>query len=506
MDMQGLVRKYLEYWRRSSAKNKRKNVLRTKSPRLGKNLTVFNALSLVKNGTFSIWKVSKYRREKLLDGISVVKDLPFKSGQLTKCIYCTNSLPAQNFEHVFNSCWGGKHSTGQIICNACNASFAPVDRVFKPYTDFVMNAWQIKGERQKEIPVISTDSNYTIEKGAKPVKISEISLEQQADGGVRVRGNVQSKSEARRLVLERKSEIEASIGRPLNDDDMNHIYAQIRESRTEEEQVGKLVVSASLDFQAEYRSVAHTLIKCITLYNPDTSTSDDFQAVRAFARYDEGDWSTFAIDAEPIVTCSEGIDPNEARYNSAEIFYSAWLGKIIGVVTILGRVKRWIVLSHSYKGPDEILFVMERIHGGGKLDSVAFRKKIEMPTISLLNTTLTAPDPEQLTGDLARVAQSSISIDAPYVEFIRLSNKLFDKHTVLTKEFLNALTDMLIDYQKTIANVTGNNFNEDDVRKKLWCPGLENLLEKYNGSNLETPEVMKTILRNVENSISAVFA
>ncbi|UHA76263.1 hypothetical protein [Paenibacillus sp. 481] len=48
---------------------------------------------------------------------------------------------------MFNSCWTGKHKTGALICDECNASFgSEVDLAFKSYTKYQMNVWSLKGE------------------------------------------------------------------------------------------------------------------------------------------------------------------------------------------------------------------------------------------------------------------------------------------------------------------------------------------------------------------------
>ncbi|WP_063563823.1 hypothetical protein [Paenibacillus sp. O199] len=61
---------------------------------------------------------------------------------------------------------------------------------------------------------------------------------------------------------------------------------------------------------------------------------------------------------------------------------------------------------------------------------MAFRKTIEQP-IPLLETNLTAPILEQFGEEFVRIAQESVSFDAPYVECIGLSEKLLSTNTLI---------------------------------------------------------------------------
>lgn len=431
-----------------------------------------------------------------MEGLILEKDIPFQVGHLVQCIYCTNSLPAKSQEHTFNSCWAGKHTTGQIICDQCNGAFSAIDHVFAPYTRFIMNAWQFKGERHKEVPVIETESNYTIEKGAKPKRKSEVSMELQEDGKLRIRANVSSKSEARRLILDQKPMIEEKIGRILTDDEIKNILTQIRNINFVQEEVGTLNVDVNLRIHDEYRSAAHTLIKCMALFDPKTSISDHLSAVRDFARYDIGDLNDFAIDAKPVISLPQ-ISSLEVRYNSSEIYYSRLLGKIIGVVSILGRVKRWVVLSNEYSGPDQILFVMERIHNGGKLDTIRFRLEPHLPSIPLLETNFKTPSDEHFGQELAAIAQDSVSLDAPYNDFGIRIDKLNKKTTHLTKNYLDELTDVLLDYLKTLSSAVDNVFDREEKRIQIWQLGFEEVLTQWNLASLDHPQVKEKIASTI---------
>lgn len=85
------------------------------------------------------------------------------------CFYCGGHLPALKKEHIFNSSWTGKHKTGALICDECNAAFSfSVDTAFKSYTKYHMNVWSLKGERQKSVPTIETEGEIIIKSGAQP--------------------------------------------------------------------------------------------------------------------------------------------------------------------------------------------------------------------------------------------------------------------------------------------------------------------------------------------------
>ena len=85
---------------------------------------------------------------------------------INKCFYCNGTLPAKNKEHIFNSCWAGSHKTSKLICDRCNNKFSSIDGVFAPYTQFIMNAGEFKGERHRKIPEISLSDDYILAPGA----------------------------------------------------------------------------------------------------------------------------------------------------------------------------------------------------------------------------------------------------------------------------------------------------------------------------------------------------
>ncbi|MCU6791909.1 HNH endonuclease [Paenibacillus sp. WQ 127069] len=420
-------------------------------------------------------------------------DLPFQAKLLSGCIYCSGTLPAKNHEHIFTSCWGGTHKTGQLICDTCNSAYSQIDNSFAPYTKYVMNAWQFKGQRHKEVPKIATETNYTIEKGAKPKRKSEVSFELQEDGGLRIRANVSSKSEARKLILNQKGLIEEKIGRKLTDDDVEKIHDHIRNSAFVEEAVGALDVEETLCIRDEYRSAAHTLIKCMALFDPQTASSELMSQVRDFARYDRGNWEYFALEASTVVSFVGQINSLEVKYNSAEIYYSRLLGKIIGVITILGRVKRWMVLSGTYSGPDQILFVFERINSGGRLESMRLSARSHLQPIPLIQTNFKHPTFEQFYLEISVLAQDSVAFDAPYADLISSADKLRKEFTVVDEDCLNEFTRIYLDYLKTLASTVDSKFYPQEMRRQIWELGFTELLTRFHNVSLNEPEIQEKL-------------
>lgn len=424
-----------------------------------------------------------------MDVFTIDIDLDFMTNKLSGCIYCNGNLPAKNLEHIFNSSWGGTHKTGQIICDTCNSEYgANIDTSFKVYTKYIMNAWEFKGQRHAEVPTIETVEGFTIERGGKPKRKSEVNITKNEDGGFRIQANVGSKGEARKLLIKQKDEIEKEIGHELTEEEIENMHHLIRNSESVKEQVGRLEVKEEIRIQDEYRSATHTLIKCLALYDPQTAISGPLKAARDFAHKDVGNWRDFAIEAKPLISVLDQFNSIDVKYNAVEIYYSKSYGKIFGCLTILGRVKRWVVLSHKYNGPDQILCVREPMNRGTKLQSNKISFNESFP---IINTDFKQPTMEQLFGQLAKIINDSISIDAPYAQFQNESNKLYEKYTIINDDSLKEFTECIATYLGTLAVYFEVKLNAEEIKQLIWDRGFTDLLENYNMRSLNDVEIGK---------------
>jgi hypothetical protein len=155
-----------------------------------------------------------------------IATLAIQAGSLTQCFYCAGKLPARKKEHIFNACWGGRHKTSQLICDECNAAFSAIDDALSSWTRFVMNAWQVKGQRQKNIPTIPLQGDYDLVPGSKPKLRQPLLDVRSEEGHHQVSLEASSKSEARRVLLD--GELEKRIGRGLTVEERERFLAQVR--------------------------------------------------------------------------------------------------------------------------------------------------------------------------------------------------------------------------------------------------------------------------------------
>ncbi|MFY0519376.1 hypothetical protein ACOMCU_16335 [Lysinibacillus sp. UGB7] len=414
--------------------------------------------------------------------------------ELEKCIYCDEQLPGTEKEHIFNSCWGGIHKTGQIICNTCNSHFSSIDGSFNTYTKYIMNAWEFKGQRHKAVPVIKADDGTTIESGGKPKKESKIEISELEEGAsIRIIAN--SKNEARKMILDKKKHIEEILKRELTKEEIEGIYEGIRQTETVTEYVGPLGMDEEIRYIDMYRSTIHTLVKCIAMYEPEIVASNQLQEAKDFAYDSNDDWTKFAIyDAKPafISILDASIIRENVKVNAAEIYFSNTQGMIIGNLRILGLINTWVVLSDTYTGPDKILCVAEKVNGNGQLhgNKILFPIKVGL----LIESDFKAPTPEQLFSMLASVATKSTgSMDAFFKQLENQLEGIAKKHQNVQESSMKAIKDTSLKYLRDFSHYMGVEF---DAEKKSSFLGreLQRILEKHRNRSLLDAEIIDAVI------------
>lgn len=430
-----------------------------------------------------------------MDYLEIEEDIQFENSKLQKCLYCDNSLPAKSKEHIFNSCWGGTHKTGQIICDDCNSYFSnsKVDDSFQNIVQFIMNAGQFKGERHKTVPTIETNSRYKLEAGGKPVRDSEIKLFKKEDGEVSIAINASSKSEARKMLKANYDKIENLLERELTKEEIEKILGAVRNSTVQQEQVGPLNVGFELPIQEQYQSAAHTMLKCLVMFDVQTAISENLIPIREFARFDKGSWENFGINALSEVAMINNFQKLYVKYNTVEIFYSKALGKIIGCLVILGRIKRWIILSNNYVGPDKVLFVVENLNSGGKIERLRWVSKLD--AIPLVSTNLKAPTQNDFLNESQTIISESISIDAPINELKIALEKFTNKHKVVDEVALKRVSELFVDYCVTLIKVNNiEHLSDSDLNRFLEENNFNSILKEYEGKSTTDKDFIKSSL------------
>lgn len=429
------------------------------------------------------------------------QEITLKASAFEKCFYCGGELPAKAKEHIFNACLCGKHKTSQLICDECNFDFAKIDASLFKYAQFVMNALGIKGERHYEVPTVESDTeNYVLKKFSKPEVVDPTMEIIQTDDHTRVRANVKSKGEARRLLLD--GELEEKLGRKLTEEERQHILKVIGEAKIESKEVGKLSFSSELDIQAEYRSVAHMALKCLGFVDPDIVISDDTLPIRNFARYNKGSWEDFAVLVEPQISATDGMQvSNEANY--AEIYFSKTQRKIIGVLTILNRIKKAVVICENYDGPEKTMLVMEL--PGGIIRAFSLGFKIELP-FTICNIKKRPPTPEDLANEFYKVASTSICVDSVQAQFFNSIQSLVRKNPLVSKQSVAEYEGILAEFLKTLSNLKENAISVEKAHEILTQLNFSDIANLFNNKRFDEKEVNDHILTITKSALELMVS
>jgi len=415
--------------------------------------------------------------------------------ELSKCIYCNAKLPGTSKEHIFNSCWGGIHKTGQIICDACNSHFSTIDDSFNTFTKYIMNAWEFKGQRHKEVPTLKTTDGTIIEKGGKPKKVSKFDISQQEDNSIRISINANSKNEGKKMLKAKIEEIEKELGHKLTSEETEKLIKQINQTKVVSEYVGRLEMEEMIRFVDMYRSTVHTLIKCIAMYEPEIATSEQLHVAKEFAYYGKLDWTLFAIqEARPTyvsILDSAGLKEN-IKFNGAEIYFSKEEGTILGNLRILGLIDMWVLLSNNYKGPDKILGVLEKVNGSGKLASqrVEFPAEIGALIGPLIDTDFEAPTLEQLLRKLGTIAKKTISsLEVLFDHMEKDMQNVSKKYQIVQESSIKEIEQIYIKYLRDYANFQGVTLDIEKTSILLWEKGFRENLEAHAAKEIISNEV-----------------
>lgn len=208
------------------------------------------------------------------------KQLPRRASELTNCFYCGNPLPATAKEHIFNSSWGGSHKTGNLICDVCNSSFSQqTDLAFAVYVQAVMNSWVFKGERHKEVPKIVLGNEYFLDQGAK-LKLKQPLVEDEVlpDGRIKSHLVFNSRSQAKRWI--EGDGLATWLGRPPSAEEQECLKKIIIEAQPDITDAKPQLTSTQLNLRQQYRSTAHTILKCLGFFLPEWVQGDLTKTIR----------------------------------------------------------------------------------------------------------------------------------------------------------------------------------------------------------------------------------
>ena len=419
-------------------------------------------------------------------------ELKSRAGELSSCFYCGGALPASQKEHIFNSCWGGSHKTSQLVCDGCNADFSRIDGVFGYVLKFVMNALAIRTERRPRVPEIVGKNDVKLVPGAVPMKTTPgLTV---ANDGERFTASIHatSKSEARRLALD--GELEKELQRPLQDHEREQILAGIRIAEQAQTFGTPFEFDLETDLKDEYRSVTHTLLKCLGMFEPEFVKDPSSEAARRFACEGKGEWADFAVSVRQIISPVATFPRELENFNAVEIYFSRAEKKVIGVVTILGRIKRAVALS-GYEGADGLMVVFERV-GMSHLGAMSFVFEPGLPPVPMLQLDPRPPSAATLMSDSLRVIDNAISWDATTKKLFDGLDKIVRRHPTLDLEACDEIRSSLVEICRTIATIHRVEVDAAEVEHLLADNGLERLAAFVGSPSIEP---------NVQNAVAHAF-
>lgn len=419
-----------------------------------------------------------------------------RASELKNCFYCGASLPAISGEHIFNSSWGGSYKDKNLICCQCNSSFSnSTDKAFLIYVQAVMNSWVFKGERHNEVPKIVLENEYFLDQGAK-LKLKQPLIEDEIlpDESIKSRLTFNSKSEAKRWI--EGDGIATWLGRTPSAEEKEKLKKIIIEAQLNITDAKPQRTSTQLNLREQYRSTAHTILKCLGFFLPEWVQGDLTKPIREFARNDKGDWRTFAIETKEFFPVSEqatrvlGLG---VHHNSVEVYWNSSTKMVVGVLTILNRVKRSVVIAQDYSGPDSILYVVEDTHLSTQPPKSVFiefdQKQFCLP---LLNVNyFLSPDNifQYFHNELAFLMEKCYPIDAITARLIQQIEKKNKKNLKLDQVSLEEYLNLFLSFFLDLGKVNGTSVDINKARSKLLKYGFANLAHQHIGKLYTDPDI-----------------
>lgn len=424
------------------------------------------------------------------------ESIPRRASELTGCFYCGSALPAKNKEHIFNSSWGGSHKTGDLICNTCNSKFSEkTDLAFSVYVQAVMNSWSFKGERHNEVPKILLGDEYFIDEGAKlKLKRPLIRDTNLPDGQIKSEISFNSKSEAKRWID--GDGMTNWLGRTPSEEEKKSVMKKIIEAQREKIDAFPQKTSTQLDLREQYRSTAHTVLKCLGFFLPEFVQDKLTQEIRDFARNNKGDWRNFAIETKQLFSVAEyatKVWDLGVFQNSVEVYFNSSTKMVVGVLTILNRIKRSVIIARDYSGADSILYVVENTRQTKKPPYALSMKfdPIQIP-IPLLNTECFLTDSQiyhYFNNELTSLMGTIYPSDAIASSLINGIEEIRKKGLYVSVENTDECLNLFLEFFQNLSKIFHSPVDINKVRASLLKHGLSDLASSHVGKLYTEPDV-----------------
>jgi hypothetical protein len=365
------------------------------------------------------------------------------------CLYqnfCTETLEGATEEHIFNSSWNGIMGVRDIIGQGCNNEFSStLDTSFDPFVVRIKNARGLITERKSNPP---------------PVQLV---------GGAKLRIHAQ---------LSTTGSTHSDSFDAISNDDFD------------------------FDLKMQYRSTGHTCLKALAYYDPKLARSSIFDKTKSFIKNGDGDLNEFAIES----TVHETFLPTRGQslrgeFNHVVLYFSKRLNKVIGMFTLLGVVKRTIVLSDEWDKDECVITVGESVNKGISSRCWLFPVIDEgLPTIMEVSG---LPDENSFKESERVVLKQYVASMSLSYKLTRHLAKLDRDKTLLTGKELEVIKKYAIELYSAALDRTGNTVSEEEIKKKVENSDLNSLLTEYNGKLMDVPFSLR--LRDTGLEILASF-
>lgn len=429
----------------------------------------------------------------MIDGIG---EPEVRAGERKTCIYDATALPSQSNEHFFNDCWGGSRGSHKFICDDCNGAFAgSVDAAFVPYTDWIFNAYDEKPSRRPETPKIAFEGEHELGPRGKPRLKAPTVTSTKAGQTLHVQITANSKGEVRRLL--EGGDLEAQLGFKLSEEKRKEVLAALRAAEKTAGGIGWQEKPIELDLQGQYRSAAHTALLALKFYAPELLDDPATSALRDFARHGTGSWINFAA-LQPAPSMLESMTREQLTlYNQVEVVWDRDQGKVYATLTVLGVIRRTVVLVDSYAGPTKILGVIEGVGPDRMFKAYECTNPLAAQVMKPRAALASAPNKKWFQAELhwllAEVNTAAPIRAAAWQGFAKLQRK----HKAVTPAAIEQLKKVLADTVLEATSRSGSEAVATDVEAAL-AAALEQIRTEYDGADLNTPAVASAIANTLE--------
>lgn len=368
-----------------------------------------------------------------------------------------------------------------------------------------MNAWSFKGERHKEVPKISLKGDYFLDQGGiLKLKQPIIKDETQPDGTIKSHFIFSNDPEQIGKWI-KEGGMASWLGRSPSVNEQKYFKKLIKQAVPIPQNAQPQPFSANLNLQEQYRSSSHTILKCLGFFLPNWVSDNLTKPVRQFARYNQGDWQLFAVNVEQLISFAEQaaqVSGLGVHHNSVEIYWCSSLRMIVGVLTILRRVKRAVVIAQGYSGPDAILYVSEDTHGSKMAPEAIYvefdSRQFSLPLLGVQYFAYPNEISQFFTNECAGLTEIYYPIDANTASLSKEFEVINERNHQLDQTTLEDYSNLFLKYFSNLGKIKGISVEPARLHSKLFEYGFSTLASRFIGKPCTDPKVVSCVVSAFE--------